>query len=431
MNPALVAAVAVLWVLSVGLVVRGSPGRGWRWVAVGASGTLVTSQAHGLATGAAEAGAAHTGHSLTGAAPSSSAMAGDDYWAAVGGSEFHPTGKVRTYYVGADEVTWDYAPSGRNQVTGEDFDDVADVFVKRGPGRIGSQYVKCLYREYTDAGFGRLKARPAEDDYLGFAGPVIRATVGDTIKVVFRNGCSIGASVHPHGVFYQKASEGAPYADNTSGKDTLDDAVPEGGRHTYTWLVPDRAGPGPHDGSSVMWMYHSHTDEVADTYAGLQGFMVITGKGMARADGSPKDVDREVFQLFSVMNEGGSPYLEDNVRRFAGSAPQGDDEGFEESNLMHSVNGYVYGNQPVPTIHKGERVRWYLMSMGTEVDLHTPHWHGNDVLAGGMRMDVVDLLPASMVVADMVPDNVGTWLFHCHVNDHITAGMMTRYRVVA
>nr|WP_241990758.1 multicopper oxidase domain-containing protein [Cryobacterium gelidum] len=29
----------------------------------------------------------------------------------------------------------------------------------------------------------------------------------------------------------------------------------------------------------------------------------------------------------------------------------------------------------------------------------------------------------------MVFDDVGTWLFHCHVNDHITAGMLTRYRV--
>jgi hephaestin len=73
------------------------------------------------------------------------------------------------------------------------------------------------------------------------------------------------------------------------------------------------------------------------------------------------------------------------------------------SNLKHSFNGYVFGNQPMVTLHKGEHVRWYVMSMGTEVDLHTPHWHGNDVLVNGMRMDVVSLLPASMVVADMVP----------------------------
>ena len=99
---------------------------------------------------------------------------------------------------------------------------------------------------------------------------------------------------------------------------------------------------------------------------------------------------------------------------------------------MHSINGYVYGNLPLEamTMKKGERVRWYLMGMGTEVDLHTPHWHGNTVTALGMRTDVVSLLPATMVTADMVPDDPGTWLFHCHVNDHITAGMMVRYRVL-
>jgi hephaestin len=69
------------------------------------------------------------------------------------------------------------------------------------------------------------------------------------------------------------------------------------------------------------------------------------------------------------------------------------------------------------------------MGMGTEVDLHTPHWHGQTVESMGMRTDVVELLPASMKIADMTADNPGTWLFHCHVNDHIAAGMMTRYAV--
>jgi hephaestin len=78
---------------------------------------------------------------------------------------------------------------------------------------------------------------------------------------------------------------------------------------------------------------------------------------------------------------------------------------------------------------KGERVRWYLIGMGTEVDLHTPHWHGNTVTLHGMRTDMAELLPGSMMVADMVPDDVGTWLFHCHVNDHISAGMQALYRV--
>jgi FtsP/CotA-like multicopper oxidase with cupredoxin domain len=46
-----------------------------------------------------------------------------------------------------------------------------------------------------------------------------------------------------------------------------------------------------------------------------------------------------------------------------------------------------------------------------------------------MRSDMLDLLPGIMTVADMRPDDAATWLFHCHVNDHITAGMQALYRV--
>jgi hephaestin len=99
---------------------------------------------------------------------------------------------------------------------------------------------------------------------------------------------------------------------------------------------------------------------------------------------------------------------------------------------MHAINGWVYGYQPLEsvTMQRGERVRWYMLGMGTEVDIHTPHWHGQSGIVMGMRTDIVELLPASMKVFDMEPDNVGTWLFHCHVNDHINAGMLTRFRVL-
>jgi manganese oxidase len=351
------------------------------------------------------------------------------YWSSVAGAA-SPAGKVRTYFVSADEVAWNYAPGGKNQITGLPFDETANVFVKSGPGRIGSTYLKCIYRGYADATFRTPQSRSTDDAYLGSLGPVIRAAVGDTIKVVFRNTCRFPTSMHPHGVFYDKASEGAPYVDGTSGAQKLDDGVPQGKTHTYTWKVPERAGPGPHDGSSVMWMYHSHTDEVGDTYSGLMGPMVVTAAAQSRADGTPADVDRELFVLYAVMNENLSPYLKVNVDRYAARPkPDPEDEDFVESNLMHGINGYVYGNQPMITAKKGQHVRWYVMGMGTEVDLHTPHWHGNDVVAHGMRMDSVDLLPATMVVADMAPDNVGIWLFHCHVNDHLSAGMITRYEV--
>ena len=90
-------------------------------------------------------------------------------------------------------------------------------------------------------------------------GPVIRAVVGDTIEVVFKNNASARTASTPHGVFYDKGSEGAPYNDGTAGGDKDDDAVAPGGTYTYSWPGAGagraRAG-GRH---SVLWMYHSHT----------------------------------------------------------------------------------------------------------------------------------------------------------------------------
>jgi FtsP/CotA-like multicopper oxidase with cupredoxin domain len=102
----------------------------------------------------------------------------------------------------------------------------------------------------------------------------------------------------------------------------------------------------------------------------------------------------------------------------------------EEMNLKHSINGYFFGNTPGFEMNFGDRVRWYLVALGTEVDLHSPHWHGEKILLEGKTYtDVVELLPASMKVGDMVADNPGRWLLHCHVNDHMTAGMFTLYTI--
>jgi len=351
---------------------------------------------------------------------------------ASGGATETVAARTRTYYIAADPVAWNYAPSSRDAITGRTFDAQAKVFVRRGVHRIGSTYLKALFRQYSDRSFRHLTARPAKWAHLGMLGPMIQAQVGDTIRVVFRNNTRLRIGIHPHGVLYAKSSEGALYEDATRAADKADDAIAPGGSHTYVWKVPERAGPGPGDPSSVMWMYHGHTDEVADQYAGSLGAMIITRRGMARPDGSPKDVDREVAMLFMVADENQSPLLAQNIRRYTADPAHTDpdDEGFIESNKMHMINGYVYANGPAVVLRRGERVRWYVMSMGNEVDLHTPHWHGYTVTTmAGMRTDVVSLLPAEMMSADMRPDNRGIWLLHCHVADHILAGMQTRYQV--
>jgi hephaestin len=42
---------------------------------------------------------------------------------------------------------------------------------------------------------------------------------------------------------------------------------------------------------------------------------------------------------------------------------------------------------------------------------------------------VLNLGTMGMIVADMTADNPGTWLFHCHIEPHMTAGMAARFTV--
>ncbi|HVT48429.1 MAG TPA: multicopper oxidase domain-containing protein [Vicinamibacterales bacterium] len=347
-------------------------------------------------------------------------------------------GRLRTYFIAADEVVWDYAPSGTNLITGRPFDEVEQHWMVAGPHTVGRKWKKAIYRAYTDATFTTLAPRPPEWEHLGFLGPVIRAEVGDTIRVTFRNNVSFPASIHPHGVFYTKDSEGAPYADGTSGADKADDGVPPGGTYVYTWQVPERAGPGPDEGSTAFWMYHSHVDENRDVAAGLLGPMIITRKGMARPDASPVDVDRELVVGFIEVDENLSWYLADNVKTYAtdpagitireGALGQTVAVPAQGTYARETINGFSFGNTPGLTMKLGQRVRWYVMG-STNFEFHSPHWHGNVVTINHMRTDVGTLLPMGMFIADMVPDDPGTWLIHCHVGDHLRMGMQALYTV--
>jgi FtsP/CotA-like multicopper oxidase with cupredoxin domain len=332
-------------------------------------------------------------------------------------------------------------------MTGKPFAGFAAIYTQSGPGRIGHVYRKSIYRQYTDGTFEKLQPRPAQDDYLGILGPILHAEVGDTIKVVFKNNGSRQYSIHPHGVFYEKPSEGSMYVDGVTDVQKMGSMVAPGATFTYTWEVPERAGPGPSDPSSVVWLYHSHANELKDVSSGLIGAIVVTARGKARPDGSPIDVDREVVSLFTAFNEGQSWFLDQNMASHLSSEDRAkvnkvetnttDAEGnyllagtgFAEVNIKFSINGYMYGNGPVIQVPLGKRVRWYLVAIGQGFDFHTPHWHGNTVLYHGHRTDTIALSPAEMETADMVPDDPGLWLFHCHVDDHMISGMVARYEV--
>jgi FtsP/CotA-like multicopper oxidase with cupredoxin domain len=338
-------------------------------------------------------------------------------------------GVTRTYFVAADNVVWDYAPSGANKVTGQAFEGDAAMIAVPSPIGLGRTYKKTVFREYTDDTFKTLKPRDPKWEHLGILGPLIRAEVGDTIKVVFKNNAKHPHTLHPHGVFYEKESEGAEYDDGTGKKF----GVAPGATHTYTWPVPERAGPAHGEGSSIIWMYHSHIEEEKDVNSGLVGPLIVTARGQARPDGSPKDVDRELVAAFMEFDENLSWHFEDNIKSYG---VKGNQVKFVLNfadpiyilNLRENINGLSYGHAGPFVAKKGERVRWYLFAT-TNFEVHAPHWHGNTVVARHMRTDVTTLLPMDMVVADMQPDNAGTWLFHCHTGPHLRAGMVTKYTI--
>ena len=326
------------------------------------------------------------------------------------------TGETRVYYIAADEVDWNYAPAGNVLADLECCGDDSP-WLLRGKNERPPIFKKAVFREYTDETFTKLKPRSAAWEHAGILGPIMRAEVGDRMEVTLKNNTSFPVSLHAHGVHYLKPYEGAGYLDGTSGSDKDDEAIAPGDSYTYRWQIPIRSGPGPADPSSVVWLYPSHVNSPKDRNTGLVGALIVTRHGAeAKPDGAPKDVDREFVTLFMNFDEAESRF---SPRNAALISPGTD----ADLNRFHSINGYVFGNLPVLQMKVGERVRWYLVALGGESDLHTPHWHGNTVLHEGHRTDVVELLPASMQVADMHADNPGIWLYHCHVNDHMKAGM--------
>jgi hypothetical protein len=340
--------------------------------------------------------------------------------------------KTHHYYIAAEPDQWNYMPLGSDPICG-----------MTPPPEVLSRHLvlKVRYFQYTDGTFTKRVSQPAR---LGILGPVLRGVVGDYIAITFLNRAALPLSMHPHGVKYDKDSEGSYYGDNRQLKALearnpdvrstpgLGAAVGPNARFTYVWYLDEQAGPLPTEPSSKAWLYHSHVGGEGEVNLGLEGFIIVTDPRRARPDGTPADVEREMPALFLIFDEGqlDAEALErlegakgaQSLTKLVGAAAS--PAALKEEAERHTINGYIYGNLPGLEINEGERVRWYLFGLGSESDFHTPHWHGLRVLEEGKRQtDTVELLPASMKVADMVADNPGAWLFHCHVADHMANGM--------
>jgi FtsP/CotA-like multicopper oxidase with cupredoxin domain len=284
-----------------------------------------------------------------------------------------PAGRTIDVWVAAVPAHWNIVPNGRDAIMGmavSPLDSVLDTVV---------------YRRYSP-GWRKPLANAARSsaDGLLIPGPLIKARVGDRLRIHFKNMDTLRHephSMHFHGVTYAASSDGA-YIPGFSGPGAN---VPVG--HSFTYRLT--AGPD----SAGVWPYHDHSPSMTDSIdGGMYGMLSILG----RHERAP---DREFEVVLTPM---GKKFMTIDGRAFV-------------------------GNTPVFRAKVGELVQWDVMAMGS--DFHTFHVHGHRwVTADGPR-DTQTVGPAESYRVRWREDAPGTWLYHCHVEDHMMRGMIGIYRV--
>jgi manganese oxidase len=286
--------------------------------------------------------------------------------ALVGPSPSPASAATRHAWVAAVPTTWNAVPNARDAIHGTRFDRAETVFPT------------VVYRRYT-RGWGRQLPRGA-----GFTGPLIRARVGDRLRIHFKNLDTLRDephSMHFHGVEYKPSSDGVwlPLFSGKGGN------VKPGESFTYRLT----AGPA----SAGFWPYHDHSASMEESIdGGMYGGLSIAGRREQRAD-------REFVVTFAPWH------------------------GFQ------TIDGRAFvGNTPVFEARVGETVQWDVMGMGSE--FHTFHVHGHRWRTdGGTPEDTRGLGPAESFRVRWREDAPGTWFYHCHVEEHMMQGMIGLYKV--
>ena len=279
---------------------------------------------------------------------------------------------TRAYWVGAVDVTWNLMPNGHDPLTGMTYPTSQTVFPT------------VVYRNFT-AGWKRTipnaPGGSGNDDLI--PGPLIRARVGDHIVVHFKNMDWMFRrphSMHFHGVHYTPANDGA-YIPGFSGRGA---DVQPGQSYTYHLF----AGSD----SWGVWPYHDHSPSMdASIAGGMFGFLSILRPGQ-------RPPDRE----FEVVLSPWGQFMTIDLRAYL-------------------------GNTPVFESTVGQTVQWDVMAMGS--DHHTFHVHGHRWFAAGRPADTVTVGPAESFELRWKEDAPGVWLYHCHVEAHMNAGMIGIYVV--
>lgn len=106
------------------------------------------------------------------------------------------------------------------------------------------------------------------------------------------------------------------------------------------------------------------------------------------------------------------------------------DLGGDMMSYQWTINGRTFDQMQPLTIRQGQRARLTFTNMS--MMWHPMHLHGHTFQvvrpdgSPGPRRDTVIVLPMQRIAVDLVADNPGDWMLHCHNGYHQEAGMMTR-----
>ncbi|MCJ8732523.1 hypothetical protein PDJAM_G00212510 [Pangasius djambal] len=332
--------------------------------------------------------------------------------------------QVWTYYIAAEEIIWDYAPNLPDNVDS----NFRSTYLKQSAWRIGKKYKKAVFTQYTDESFKERAEHKQRKKELGILGPVIRAQIRDIIKIVFKNKASRPYSIYPHGLTIDKEAEGANYPEGGY----QSHAVQPGETYIYVWRVIEEDEPLNSDSRCLTRMYHSAVNTPRDIASGLVGPLLICKSQSLSTRNVQLRADKEQHAMFAVFDENKSWYLNENILTYCGEPKnvKPDDPEFYKSNVMHTINGYVYESGQDLGFCNGEIATWHVSSVGEQDDIQTATFYGHTFELNNREEDILSLFPMTGETITMNMANIGVWLM-ASLNTHETQkGLRLKFKDV-
>jgi plastocyanin len=218
-------------------------------------------------------------------------------------------------------------------------------------------------------------------------GPQFHLDRGDNIQVRVLNNLPLGTDIHWHGVHTPNDQDGvAPY--------TQDVIPPNGGTFTYEFTVDDDA----------IGMYHAHNHSQIQVVNGMFGVFRVGENPIpygATVSGTliPDDLELAA-DIPMILNDAGTIGFSLNGKSFPATDPlvleQGD---------WASITYYNEGLQIHPMhLHQFPQ----LVYAKDGIPLDEPYW-----------VDTLNVAPGERYTVIFRADDPGTWVWHCHILNHV------------